>query len=160
MKALLTIDHSEGAPKYLVTPDISGTPIPKFSVAAAKSGTTAVGTMDTTPTEAEVLLLQQRVEFDEADDVRACTVHFVAAKPESCAALAILARVNGNDLAEDALAFANGYDDVILVPPNTPTKIVSSVAITKLSLVAVPSGVTSANYEGAVVFMQGASYAA
>jgi hypothetical protein len=32
MKALLTIDHSEGAPKYLVTPEIAETPTPKVLI--------------------------------------------------------------------------------------------------------------------------------
>ena len=149
---------STATPRYRVTPNVAGTPIPKFAVAAARSGTTAVGTMDTTPTEAEILALQQQVEFLSSDNVREVVVTFAAAKPASCSALCVLARINGNDLPEDALAFANGFDSVITVLPNVPTKIVSDVPITKLSLVGVPSGVTSANYEGAVVYVQGASY--
>lgn len=143
----------------IVTPDIAGTPIPRLTIAAAKSGTTAVGTMDTSPTEAEVLALMQTMEFDEADNVRSVELDFVAAKPASCAALCILARVNGNDLPEDANALALGYDDVIEVKPNQTKRINSSVAITKLSVVAVPSGVTSADYEGAVIFLKGISHA-
>lgn len=149
---------STAKPRYRVTPNIAGTPIPKFAVAAARSGTTAVGTMDTTPTEAEILALQQQVEFSSADNVKEVLITFASGKPASCAALCLLARINGNDLPEDALAFANGFDGVITILPNVPTKIVSDVAITKLSLVAVPSGITSANYEGAVVYIQGASY--
>ena len=145
-------------PRYRVTPNIAGTPIPKFSVAASRSGTTAVGTMDSSPTEAEVLALQQQVEFASADNVREVVITFASGKPASCAALCLLARVNGNDLPENTLTFANGFDSVITILPNEPTKIVSDVAITKLSLVAVPSGITSANYEGAAVYMQGASY--
>lgn len=153
-----SIDHSEANPRYLVTPEINGTPIPKFAVAAAKSGTTAVGTMDTSPTEAEVLALQQRVEFSEDLNVLSLNLHFIAAKPADCSVLNILARINGNDLPEDASAFANGYDDVITIAPNEPVKIVSSVPITKLSVVGVPSGVTGADYEGATLYMQGASH--
>jgi hypothetical protein len=40
MKALLTIDHSEGAPKYLVTPEIGGVPTPSLVI----DGESASGT--------------------------------------------------------------------------------------------------------------------
>lgn len=142
----------------VVSPNIAMAPIPRLTVAAAKSGVVAVGTMDTTPTEAEVLALLQTVEFASADNVRTVELDFVAAKPDSCAALCVLARINGNDVAEDSLAFALGYDDVIMVKPNKTMRIRSSVAITKLSVVAVPSGVTSANYEGAELYMKGVRY--
>lgn len=32
MKALLTIDHSEGVPKYMVVPEVSGTPTPTIVI--------------------------------------------------------------------------------------------------------------------------------
>lgn len=143
-----------------VSPDIAGTPIPRLAVAAAKSGTTAVGTMDATPTEAEVLLLMQTMEFAVADNVRSVDIDFIAAKPESCAALCILARINGADLPEDANAFALGYEGVIEVKPNQTKRINSSVAITKISVVAVPSGITSATYEGTNLYIRGVSHAA
>lgn len=40
MKALLTIDHSEGSPKYLATPEMSGTPTPYIII----DGESASGT--------------------------------------------------------------------------------------------------------------------
>lgn len=41
MKALLTIDHQEGAPKPSVTPDISTTPTPEIEIDGVGTGTLA-----------------------------------------------------------------------------------------------------------------------
>ena len=40
MRAMLTIDHAEGNPKYLVTPELSGTPTPSLVI----DGESAAGT--------------------------------------------------------------------------------------------------------------------
>lgn len=155
--ALLVSDTA--VPRTLVAPTINSTPTSRFVVASTKSGTTQVGTMDSTPTEDEVLALMQSVEFSAGADVRELRVQFLSGKPASCAALAVLVRINGNDLPEDADAFARGAGDVIYIAPNDPAVIRSSVAITRAAFVALPSGITSANYEGAVVVLEGLSHA-
>lgn len=59
MKALLTIDHSEGSPKVLVTPEISGTPTPEIEIDGVGTGTLAPHLL--------------RVTVNPGDDVTAAT---------------------------------------------------------------------------------------
>jgi hypothetical protein len=59
MKALLTIDHSEGAPKYLVTPEIGGTPTSTVTI-------DGVGT-------ATMIPYFLRWTINDGDDVNAAT---------------------------------------------------------------------------------------
>lgn len=155
--ALLVSDTA--VPRTMVAPTINLAPASRFVVAATKSTTVQVGTMDSTPTESEVLALMQSVEFAAGQDVRELRAQFVAGKPASCAALALLVRINGNDLPEDADAFASGGPDVLYVAANETLVVRSSVPITRASIVAMSSGITSANYEGAIAVLQGVSHA-
>lgn len=139
-------------PKVLVTPRVSGVLTPSV-VAAASLAAGAVGTMDTAPTEAEVVALQRRFDFDAADNVRAVRLEFVSGKPDSCSALCLLAVVNAMS-DNDAAASLAGYRARV-VYPNVPVVITSPDAITSVHVVAVPSGITSANYEGQRLIVTG-----
>lgn len=152
------VNFDGAVPRALITPKISTTYYGSITVAATR-GTGQVGMMDTTPTEAEVLALQQAFLFEAVDDVRHVLMTFVAGKPASSAVLAILAVAGGAELddATAAQALAAGYPNVVVVVPNVPTRLSSNAAITKLYVVAVPSGITSANHEGQRFYVAGAS---
>lgn len=146
-------------PKDVVTPTIGATSVGRLTVAASKSGTSAVGTMDSTPTEAEVTALMQVFAFASADDVRQVHLQYVAGKPASGAAAAVLAVYGGDELddATAAQALAAGYPGVIECAPNTIVRLFSLSAITKVVVCALPSSITSANHEGQWLFIRGYS---
>lgn len=131
----------------------SGTTVSSMIVAAAKSGDNP-GTMDATPTEAEVVALQETLYFNESDDVREVDILFSVLPTQTGAVQCVLARINGFDVYEDAQMLAL-YRDCIPVLPNIPQRIVSDVAITSITLVGAPSGVTSGVYTGNRIFITG-----
>lgn len=146
----------DAAARFGVVPtNGSGTPIPRLTVAASRSGTTAVGTMDTSPTEAEVEALQQTLVFSAADDIKEVDAMLSILPTQTSAVQCVIAVVNGPDAFTDAAALAQWSGAVTPIWPNTPTKIRSSVAITSIRLVAVPSGVTSGVYTGNLLTVLG-----
>ena len=146
-------------PNPLVCPNINGTVLGSIAVAAARSSTTSVGTMDSTPTEAEVVALQQLLEFSAIDDVRTINLLLVVADPATSAVLAVRAVVNGTDDYADAGVLATGVGDVLTITPNVPYRLTSSVAITRLMVCGFPSGVGGGVYTGCRLFLTSESYA-
>lgn len=139
--------------KLRVTPENgSGTPVASVTLAAAKSGDNP-GTMDATPTEAEVVALQNTLFFDAADNVREVDLTLAISAAAVSAVQCVLARVNGLDAYEDAQELAAHRAAVVL--PNVPTRIVSSVAITRITLVGVLSSLPSGVYTGNRLFIAG-----
>jgi len=140
------------SPTYGVVPTSSGgTAMPNIIVAATKSGTTQVGTTDTSPTETEVVALMQTVFFSASDRVMEVNAMFSVVPTLTAAAQSILAVVNGNDDYEDADALATRSGQVVELFPNILAKIQSDVAITRISFVATPSGVASSVTTGQFV---------
>lgn len=152
------VELQSDIPRSLITPLIGATSVGWVLVGASLSGTTQVGTMDTTPTEAEVLALQQIFAFDAEDNVKAVVLTYIAGKPASAAALAVHVVVNASDANAAAQALAAGYPGVIAIVPNTPTRVTSSDPITSVTICAVPSSITSANHEGERFYISGISY--
>lgn len=142
-----------------VCPNINGTVLGSLAVAAARAGVTAVGTMDASPTEAEVAALQQLLEFSEVDAVQAVTFLLVVADPATCAVLAVRCKVNGTDDYADAGELAAGTGDVLTITPNVPLRITTDTPITRLMVCGVPSGVGGGNYNGVRLFLTSESYA-
>ena len=154
-----TIFPGSAVPNPYVCPNINGTVLGSIAVAAARSGLTAVGTMDSTPTEAEVAALQQLLEFSAIDDVRSINLLLVTANPATSAVLAVRGMVNGADDYSDAAALAAGTGGVITISPNIPYRLTSDVAITRLMICGFPSGVGGGDYEGCRLFLTSESYA-
>lgn len=123
----------------------SGVRIPSVLVASSKSGD-GIGTMDATPTEAEVVALQTAFYFAASDAVYEADVMLSIAAGENPGVQCLLAVVNGADLYADAAELA-AYRAVIILP-NVPQRIVSNVPITRITIVAAPSSVTSGSFEG------------
>ncbi len=143
----------------LVCPNINGTALGSLAVAAARAGITAIGTMDSTPTEAEVVALQQLLEFSAVDEVQAINLLLVVADTATCAVLAVRCKVNGPDDYADAGQLATGTGDVLTISPNVPLRITTDTPITRLMLCGVPSGVGGGNYNGCRLFITSESYA-
>lgn len=143
----------------LVCPNINGTVLGSIAVAAARSGVTAVGTMDSSPTEAEVVALQQLLEFSAIDDVLSVNFLLVTADIATSAVLAVRCKVNGTDDYSDAGELAAGTGDVLTITPNVPYRLTSTVPITRLMVCGVPSGVGGGNYNGCRLFLTSESYA-
>ncbi len=145
--------YASAAPKLRITPENgSGTPISSVTLAAAKS-TDNPGTMDATPTEAEVVALQSTLYFDAADDVREVDLTLAISDGAVSAVQCVLARINGLDAYEDAQELAAHRATVVL--PNVPTRIVSSAPITRITLVGVLSSLPSGVYTGNRLFIGG-----
>jgi hypothetical protein len=150
--ALLTVQT--GQPKLGVMPEtVSGTAVGSVALDAAKSGNNP-GCMDSTPTEAEVQALQSVFVFDSADNVLELDLLLSVMPTQTSGVQCVLARINGFDEWEDAAELAL-HGDCTVVLPNVPTRIVSPVPITRVTVVGVQSGVTSAVYTGARLFMKG-----
>ena len=146
-------------PNPLVCPNINGTVLGSIALAAARSGVTAVGTMDSSPTEAEVVTLQQLLEFSAIDNVLSVNFLLVAASIATSAVLAVRCKVNGTDDFSDAGELAAGTGDVLTITPNVPYRLTSTVAITRLMICGVPSGVGGGNYDGCRLFLTSESHA-
>mgnify|MGYP000845427443 FL=1 len=144
---------SSAAPKLQITAENgSGTPISSVTLAAAKSGDNP-GTMDATPTEAEVVALQETLYFDEADNVREVDLMLAISSAAVSAVQCVLAVINGMDAYADAQELAAHRANVVL--PNIPTRIISNVAITRITFVGVLSSVPSGVYTGNRLFIAG-----
>jgi hypothetical protein len=146
-------------PNPLVCPNINGTVLGSIAVAAARAGVTAVGTMDSSPTEAEVVALQQLLEFSAIDNVLSVNFLLVTASIATSAVLAVRCKVNGTDDYSDAGQLAAGTGDVLTITPNVPYRLTSAAAITRLMVCGVPSGVGGGNYDGCRLFLTSESYA-
>ena len=157
--ALLVADSGVSLTRSPLNGIIGSTSVGVLSVAAARSGTSAVGTMDTTPTETEVEALQQIFTFSPSDDVKSVLLHLAINNPGTSAVQAVHARINGYDAFADASELAACGDGVVVIMPNTPVLLSSSTAITRIAVCATPSSVTSGNYEGAKLYLKGYSHA-
>ena len=146
-------------PNPLVCPNINGTVLGSIAVAAARAGVTAVGTMDSSPTEAEVVTLQQLLEFSAIDNVLSVNFLLVSASIATSAVLAVRCKVNGTDDYSDASQLAAGTGDVLTITPNVPYRLTSTVAIRRLMVCGVPSGVGGGNFDGCRLFLTSESYA-
>ena len=143
----------------LVCPNINGTVLGSIAVAAARASTTAVGTMDSSPTEAEVVALQQLLEFSAVDEVQAVNFLLVIADIATSAVLAVRVKINGTDDYADAGELAAGTGDVLTISPNDEVRITTDTPITRMMICGVPSGVGGGNYNGCRLFVTSESYA-
>lgn len=146
----------DGSP--LACPNINGGELGSINVAAARSLNIAVGTMDTSPTESEVIGLQQLLEFSAVDNVRAVTFLLAIPNPAVAAVLAVRCKLNGFDDYSDASALAAGSGDVITVIPNVITRIATDTPVTRMMVCGVPSSVGGGTYTGCRLFFMSESY--
>lgn len=140
----------------MVAPKLSGSPITAFATAATKSAT-AVGTLAASTNQADALAKMITLTFDASSLVRRIFLFHQMSDPTVCAAMGLLAIVNGGGDSEDSQALADGYDNVHFIPPNVPAEfyVGGGVYVTRFSFVAVPSSIGAAVHTASRVYLRG-----